>query len=859
MSPRAVLNDFSWLWAIGFVCAGWILIGVLATPVNSNAKGESREQESADKESSLRFNEHWAFMPVGNPEIPEVSDSSWPANPLDHFVLARLESRKIMPSPEADRRILIRRVHFDLIGLPPSFDEVEMFVNDPSPNAFAELADRLLARPEYGERWARHWLDVARYADAKGYVDAGEPRYPFAYTYRDYVIGAFNEDLPFDRFVLEQLAADQIVNGKTVSSLAALGFLTVGSRYNFFPHEIIDDRIDVVTRGFMGLSVACARCHDHKFDPISSEDYYGLYGIFANSQEPTPADAPRLQAPGPAEDSEFSKKVEEASEKYAKLRNDLHRKIMHEMRAWAGDYLRYVVQSTPEHRTMAQAELRTKRGLIREVSAYSKGGVVRWRSFLSSRKPNDPVFGFWARMGALKREAIADECSSQLSAWCEIADANPIVVDAFTEKTVTTMADVADIYGVLLEETDELWRTQQKDIPDSSAFEDCAREELRQVLYGPEAPGTVTLDQSENLYTLDESVDARKHFANIERVFLKAWDDVAPRPMMLVDRKDPIEQHVFLRGDPQRPGALVKRRIPAILDNLRTGPVSNGSGRLEFARAIVHPKNPLTARVIVNRIWAWHFGSGLVGTPSDFGLRSRSATHPDLLDFLANWFIKNGWSVKKLHRMILNSSTWRQATLDRPNCRALDPDNTLLWRMNRRRLDFEEIRDGMLLTSENLNRTYGGPPTRKSPDDVSHRKRTIYTYVDRERLPEICSVFDFPSPDITAPKRPRTTVPQQSLFLLNSPFVIAQAEAVARDIGSPENPDPGSERATHNVVRIYRRIYGRTPIEGEVELARDFLGGRLDHSNGNLETEDLNPWTDLAQALLLSNEFLFVD
>ena len=832
---------------------------VLAAPVNPDAERESREQATANMETSIRFSEHWAFKPVGNPKIPKVNDSSWPANPIDHFVLSRLEARKIMPSPEADRRVLIRRVYFDLIGLPPSFYEVEMFVNDPSPDAIAELIDRLLARPEYGERWARHWLDVARYADAKGYVDAGEPRYPFAYTYRDYVIRAFNLDLPFDRFALEQLAADQLGDGNPTSSLAALGFLTVGSRYNFFPHEIIDDRIDVVTRGFMGLSVACARCHDHKFDPVSSEDYYGLYGVFANSQEPTPAEVPRLQAAGSAEDAEFAKKLREVSDKFSKLRNDLHRKIMHELRAWAGDYLRYVVQSTPEHRTMAQAELRTKRGLIREVSAYSKGGVIRWRTYLSSRTPDDPVFGLWALIGALKQEAIADEYATQLSQWHETANTNPIVFDAFAGKPVSTMADVADIYGDLLEETEELWQTLNKETPGASAFEDRAREEVRQVLYGSATPATITLDESENLYTLDESVEARKGFADIERVFLEVWDDVAPRPMMLVDRKEPVEQHVFLRGDPQRQGALVKRRIPSILDNVRTEPVSNGSGRLELAQAIVHPKNPLTARVIVNRVWAWHFGNGLVDTSSDFGLRSRAATHPALLDFLAGWLIENGWSIKKLHRMILHSRTWRQATLDRPKHRAIDPDNTLLWRMNRRRLDFEEIRDAMLATSGNLNRAQGGPPARKPPDEISHRKRTIYTYVDRERLPEICSVFDFPSPDISAAKRARTTVPQQSLFLLNNPFVIAQAGGIARAISPPENLGPSSLFATKSVIRLFRLVYARSPDEAEIELAREFLSDRLGSSNGARDNEILDLWTELAQALILSNEFLFVD
>ncbi|MCF7762156.1 MAG: DUF1549 and DUF1553 domain-containing protein [Verrucomicrobia bacterium] len=800
---------------------------------------------------------HWAFQPVVRPEIPSVADSSWAANAIDAFVLAPLEARGIRPSQRADRPALIRRAYFDLIGLPPDRAAVEEFVNDPSPNAFSELVDRLLALPEYGERWGRHWLDVARYSDAKGYVDAGEPRYAFAFTYRDYVIEAFNHDLPFDEFVLEQLAADLLPGAGDTGSLAALGFLTVGSRYNFFPHEIIDDRIDVTARGLLGLSIACARCHDHKFDPVSSEDYYGLYGVFANSQEPTPADAPRLGPPGRAEDARFEEKLRETADKFAKLRSDLLKKIMHEMRAWSGDYLRYVVQSTPEHRTQAQAELRTQRGLIREISAYSKGGAIRWRQFLASRTSDDPVFGLWARIAGLKRGDIVARASGELSEWRDSGRANPIVLAAFAAKEVRTMADVADGYGAVLEETETLWQARMAEEPGASGFEAAAREELRQVLYGPESPATVTLEESENLYTLEESVDARKGFADIERVFLEVWDGVAPRPMLLRDRKKITLPRVFVRGDAQRPGGVVTRRIPALLDGLNTGVANGGSGRLELARAIVDPANPLTARVIVNRVWGWHFGNGLVDTASDFGLRSVAPTHPGLLDFLADWLVQNQWSIKKLHRLILQSSAWQQASIDRPDCRGIDPDNHLLWRMNRRRLEFEEIRDAMLFASGSLERARGGAPVRKAPDDVSHRQRTIYTFLDREHVPELCSVFDFPTPDITAPRRSRTTVPQQSLFLLNNPFVIAQAEAIARGLGVTDKTD--SDRCADGIEHLYERVYGRLPAEAEKGLADEFLRSRLRGAEEESRASVLQVWTELAQALLLSNEFLFVD
>jgi hypothetical protein len=783
--------------------------------------------------------DHWAFQPIERPTVPGVAYQSWATNSIDRFVLARLEANALTPSSTPDPQTLIRRAFVDLTGLPPTIDEVEAFRGDSSPDAFVRVIDRLLARRGYGERWGRHWLDVARYADAKGYVDGGEARYPFAYTYRDYVVEAFNRDLPYDQFVREQIAADRMAPSENHGSLAALGFLTTGSRYNFFPHEIIDDRIDVVTRGFLGLSMSCARCHDHKFDPISANDYYALYRVFWHSREPNPSEMPRLSAAGSAEDNGFEKKLAETAQKYARLRAELHAKATTEMRAWAGDYLRYVVQTTPEHRTKPQAELRTKRGLIREVSAYSSGAVRLWRTFLTTRSPNDPVFGLWSQIWKLKRESIERDFPAILSRW----KGNILVIAAFEqyEASVISMEDLANVYGSLLEETEAQWQLVLKTDGAVTELSD-ADEEVRQALYGPEAAPTVTLEESIDLYTLDESVEERKHFADIERVFLEKWGDVAPRPMALADKTESLEQHVFLRGDPKREGEFVEPVIPASLSNGRAVPITNGSGRLELAGVITHPQNPLTARVIANRIWHWHFGAGLVSTPSDFGTRSEPPTHPELLDFLASWLIDHDWSLKGLHRLILQSNTWQQASVDRPECREKDPSNKLLWRMNRRRLGFEAMRDSMLFVSGQMEPCGGGPPVLKRPDDITHRKRTLYSYIDREKLHEIYRVFDFPSPDITAPERARTTVPQQALFLLNNPFVIAQAEAACNRAGTEDK----SLNVTATIRRLYQSILSRNPDSEEVRLASRFV-------------QQGESWTDLAQTLMLSNEFLFLD
>ena len=307
----------------------------------------------------------------------------------------------------------------------------------------------------------------------------------------------------------------------------------------------------------------------------------------------------------------------------------------------------------------------------------------------------------------------------------------------------------------------------------------------------------------------------------------------------MAERPRAREQRVFERGDARRPGEVAPRVIPAIVTGNGPVDVQSISGRRELAAAIASSENPLTARVIVNRVWAWHFGNGLVGTPSDFGVRSNVPTHPELLDHLARWFMEHDWSLKQLHRLILSSRTWQQAAVDRPECRVVDPENKLLWRANRQRLSFESMRDAMLAVSGQLEAFPGGPPIEKAPDDPENRWRTVYSFVDREKLPEVFSVFDFPSPDISAPERSKTTVPQQALFLLNNPFVTAQASAIAA-LHDSKSGDTA-------IVGIYRQVLGRDPDAEEVQLAGELLA---DQQTGIRE---------LAQALLLSNEFLFSD
>ena len=567
---------------------------------------------------------HWSFQPVHEPSIPVVKNSGWAQSPIDAFILAKLEAQAIPSAPPADRRTLIRRATFDLIGLPPTPAEVDAFVNDSSPGAFERVVDRLLASPHYGERWGRYWLDLARYADNKGYVGVDKDReFHFGYLYRDWVIRALNDDLPYDQFVVKQIAADRLPHTDNLD-LPAMGLLTVGRRFINDRQLIIDDQIDVVCRGTLGLTVTCARCHNHKFDPIPTEDYYSLYGVMDSSDE-------------------------------------------------------------------------------KEV-------------------PLTP--------GAAEKALIEEE------------------------------------------------------------------------------------------------------------------------------RPHPSNPHVFVRGNSGNQGPEVPRRFLAVLSGPDRKPFHDGSGRLELARRIASPDNPLTARVMVNRVWLHHFGEGLVRTPSDFGARSDPPTHPELLDFLASKFMKEGWSIKRLHRLIMLSSVYQQSSNGSAKSESLDPENRLLSHFNRQRLDFEAMRDALLAAGGALDEKMGGPSVNLLAEPFV-RRRTVYSYVDRQNLQGLLRTFDFASPDAHSPMRHVTTIPQQALFLMNSPFAVQQAE---RLIARPEiasTPD-----TVERVRRMYRFVYSRDPTPEELSLAQQYLDlASPVASPGTKPNPDdkLTPWQRYAQALLMTNEFVYID
>jgi hypothetical protein len=821
---------------------------------------------------------HWSYQPVRRVPAPSVKDRAWVRTPVDAFVLARLEAAGLPPAPRADKRTLIRRATIDLWGVPPTAEEFDAFLADDSPDAFERLVERLLASPRYGERWGRHWLDVARYADTKGYVFTQERRYPYAYTYRDYVVAALNADLGYDQFIRQQIAADQLNLAGNRGALAAMGFLTVGRRFLNDMNEIIDDRIDVVCRGLLGLTVTCARCHDHKFDPIPSEDYYSLYGVFASSFEP--AELPLLSEPGAgtSQAADYEKKLNAASKArkdYLSARRD---EIQSDLKARFSLYLKaaYDLDFNPRHSRLDERALADKLNSrrLRAVAGLWK------RRLEATAKARDPVLFPWHAFAALSpssfaarsREVARDLCRT--NADSKAAGLHPLVAKVFASTAPSSMADVVARYASLFAQLEGKWNEHTAKDRGAGALglPDPEWESLRLALFG--AGGVLNFSVDETPRFLDQSQRGKLDQLNGKIAQLNATHRGAPsRAMVMADAPQPSEPHVFIRGNPGRPGNIVPRRFLRILAGPDSAPFRKGSGRLELAESIADAKNPLTARVMVNRVWQWHFGRGLVATSSDFGTRGEPPSHPELLDDLAASFIASGWSLKALHRRIMLSSTYQASSQPRAMALARDPENRLLWRFNRQRLDFETMHDSILAAAGALDTQVGGRSITLLEPPFSTR-RALYGFIDRQNLDGVYRTFDFAAPDATSPRRHVTTVPQQALFLMNSPFLHEQARRLAALIVQARERSgfcaPGSrDDRAEGVRQIYRRILGRAPDADELALATDFIGRQMAPAPAEIGTKKsagtvpgapgLSAWEQLAQVLFLTNEFMFVD
>jgi hypothetical protein len=704
---------------------------------------EGASVQSMQRWTSLEAGrQFWAYRPPRDTSPPNVGDSAWPTGDIDRFILAKLQAQRLQPSVDAEPGVLLRRLHFDLVGLPPSPDDFAAFVQSVENNgvdaALAAEVDRLLATPAFGERWARHWLDVARFGESSG--KEANIAFPYAWRYRDYVIDCVTEDMPYDRFLLEQIAGDQLPaesDAERARLLVATGFLAVGTKNldeqnrSQFDADLVDEQIDTLTRAVMGNSVACARCHDHKFDPFSMQDYYALAGIFASTK------------------------------------------------TCYGTYI------SPASNNIGGDPLPLPR-LEGDQGIYH------------ASIPAAEVKKLQAEKSALKKE----EDEKRAAMW-------KAVFEKRDASQIFTLQDALRIY----------WRTGAID-------------------------GQL------------EKVDAN--------------GQALPLAMGVLDRETMVDAPLLERGDVAKPGPPVPRGFPRIVE-IADGPVipKDQSGRLALAQWLCHPEHPLTTRVMVNRIWHHLFGSGLVRTVDNFGTTGEAPSHPELLDHLAVRFRENGWSLKRMVREIVLSRTYRQASTFRPDAFQIDPDNRLLWRKPKRRLEAEAIRDAMLVASGEISlerpkaslvaTVIGDGPISliglnpKLPKDLDGAVyRSIYLPVIRDRLPDVLELFDFAEPSLVTGDRETTNVPLQALYLMNSPFVRARSEALAARV-SDEAPSDSLR-----VQRAFLLCFARHPDADEERWALQYLqhGSSATGPGGDAERER---WVNLCQALLCTAEFRNLD
>jgi hypothetical protein len=756
---------------------------------------------------------------------PSQSDGRWWSfrplrTALDHdsidaFLQHRLRAKGIRRAPLAHKQTLIRRATFDLTGLPPTPAEIQDFLEDAAPGAFSRVVDRLLASPRYGERWGRHWLDVARYADSTG-VDE-DHRYPYAWRYRDYVIDAFNRDLPYDQFVREQIAGDLLKPESAqvnVRGIIATGFLALGpkliaeqDKVKMF-YDVVDEQIDTTGKAFLGLTLACARCHDHKFDPISTRDYYSLASIFASTKQFAQLEgtvsklyfAPLVSREIANQYEEHLKKVQDKQNEIDAVANRERSRHCEQHSLQMADYM-LAAHEVYEGGKPAE-EAASARGLDARI-------VRQWVDYLKPTGERRPQLEAFYQAPDTTRESVARRFQTEFEAEARL-------------------------------------RRESKDrkflAGDHRFYAD---------VVAASGPFALPKENPDQLYTA-ESRDQLARL-NTELEALKKGSPAEPPLACGVAEDKSVEQHVFRRGDPAQRGDPVPKRFPAAVAGEQQTPIREGSGRLELAHWIASGNNPLTARVMVNRIWQWHFGEGLVRTPSNFGRLGEAPAHPELLDWLSREFIASGWSLKAMHRRIMLSEAYQMSS--QPTAEALDrdPDNRLWSRFLRRRLSVEEMRDAMMAVDGTLSLEIGGSyqkgqgtdkefaEDRKTIDPDTIPRRLVYLPLRRSNLPSLLNLFDFGDATTSSDGRAQTNIAPQALFMMNSPFVESRAGNLARQL----EPQP------HGVRQAWWRVVGRAPSAGEIQAALEYVAG---FPGGDRQLA----WKSYCRTLLASNDFLYV-
>lgn len=998
----------------------WIKLGA------PDPRKELASEKTGSKWSFEEAKEFWSFKPPKRFSLPITKNKKWSKTPIDQFILAKLEEKSLTPAAPAEKRTLIRRATYDLTGLPPTPEEIDTFLQDKSPQAFAQVVDRLLASPHYGEQWARHWLDVVRYTDSLDTRVVGTEQDSLdAWRYRDWTVNSFNQDLPYDQFIRQQVAGDLLPpsepDGIDTNAIIATGMYAIGNWGNGDADkdkiltDIADDAVDVTGRAFLGLTLACARCHDHKFDPIFTADYYSLAGIFFSSHilpklTPKGVGESLLRIPLISKAETERRKQREArmtglekeiqaiqDEQISALSKDVKPKTeLYLLAAWEfqNDPRGRQNEDTNSLSTFASERNLDELILRRWIHFFESGnlglfshptnnllgnrGLHAWRvasgadtpsvvgnsteqevAFLTIKlpprrlavhpSPKEGVAAAWKSpiggpvqikgrvvdadlncgdgiewtlvkisggietplsKGSIPSGGMEPISGKDPSLSCDVKPGEFLQLNVFPKGDYGCDTTMLELEITELEGQKRTWNLNQDVVPDFLAsnphsdrfgnadvwyFRDLAekninappgsglaqwfdlakrspRPELAEIrdVAGKIQKEILEPDPKAKFY---ESFAAPRGsfwapLRNEEKVFsadakekLSGWKteltqlrNNPPPPITMTHGLQeggvPESPHagvhdvkIHVRGRYDRLGEMAPRQFPRVLAGDQQKPVTEGSGRLPLANWLANPDNPLTARVMINRIWQHHFGEGIVRTPNNYGKLGTPPTHPELLDYLAHQFVESGWSIKAMHRAIMLSATYQQSSVPEPATLKIDPDNKLFGRMNRRRLDAESLRDSLLIAAGELDRTFGGPAIR----DLNNRRRTLYLMTIRSERSNYQALFDAADPSSIVEQRIVSTVAPQALFLMNHPFALAQAKALAKRLGKLDQLDNRKK-----IEWLYQNLYGRPPRKDEITIGLSVL-----NSVGAQSSESAR--LEYCQVLLCANEFVYVD
>lgn len=810
---------------------GWIREWIArGAPDPRDSTGTASESTKAVKGLSLdEGKQFWSFKPLSNATPPAVHDLGWGQTPIDHFILDALTQRELTPARPADKRSMIRRLTLGLTGLPPTREEILEFENDLSPTAYPDLVERLLASPQYGVRWGRHWLDVARYADSNGLDE--NIAFGNAWRYRDYVIQAFNDDKPFRQFLIEQIAGD-IVPYANEETKTATGFLALGARVLAEPDveklfmDTIDEQLDTLGKAFLGMSFGCARCHDHKFDPVTQHDYYAMAAIFKGTRS-------------------F------ADERYGAIKywyeHEFQPDVDRERLKGVEGAIAAAKQAAASYKAQAYDRIRTE--------ARSKAA-----DYLAAAAK----LPFGASLVQVEQVSQLLELHPRILHYCRIHLENQKDSDFF-EKWHELAGDTDAIkahYASLFNEVDVAWANAQSATPPLQSLTDPRLEHARLarldaagfLAIPPQPEYALDPESLEKYYELMEEARKLESHAEDRHSAMGVNESVAVRTLP-----------IHIRGSHLNLGRPVERGFPKVMEWSEIPPIfsHHASGRWELANWMADTSHPLTARVIVNRVWAWHFGRGLVGSTENFGVQGETPSHPELLDWLARRFIESGWSIKELHRWILLSSTYQMASVHEHASLydVVDPENRLLWKFPILRLDAEQLRDTVLVTCGRLDLKLGGKsvPLRNRQFVFDHTsidhtrydslRRATYLPIIRNNLYTLLEQFDYPDPTMPTGTRNQTTVAPQSLLLMNNPLVLNSAEMFAEQI---------TKQYSENAIRldvVFQSLLGRAPSESESLSCLQYVS-TVDASA--IDRDEKRIWAGLIQALMATNDFLYV-